>query len=88
MATPRETKEAKSLRLIGEQRVRFTHLGAASCVALVRGESGDYVTRLAGKWECTCAHGSNSSRLCSHILAARTIYRAVVSALGGQHGTQ
>lgn len=83
MATGRETKEQKSLRLIGDQRVRFTRLDASGCTAEVRGDGGDYLTRLAGKWECSCQHGQNSSALCSHALAVRTIYRAVVSALGG-----
>lgn len=79
----RETKEQKAARLIAEQRVRFTRLAADGCAAEVRGESGDYAVRLNGRWECTCEHGSMSRNLCSHALAAETIYRAVRPALGG-----
>jgi len=81
---PRETREQKALRLIAEQRIRFSLLNATACVAIIRGDSGDYVVRLSSRWECTCEHGRHSSRLCSHMLAAQTIYRAVVSALGGK----
>ena len=81
---PRETREQKAMRLIAEQRLRFTHISATGCVVIVRGDSGDYVVRLAGRWECTCEQSNHTQTLCSHRLAARTIYRAVVAALGGK----
>jgi len=77
----RETKEDKALRLIAEQRVRFLSASPAGCVAQVAGEHGDYITKLAGRWECSCEHGANSRGYCSHSLAAQAIYRSVVPAL-------
>ena len=81
---PRDTRDQKALRLIAEQRVRVTQLAPASCVAIVRGDSADYLVRLNGRWECSCEQGKHSNSLCSHRLAVRTVYRAVVAALGGQ----
>ena len=78
----REKKDDKALRLIAEQRVRFVSLSSGRAVAAVNGESGDYQSTFDGhRWSCTCEHGANSRGLCSHALAAQTIYRAVVGAL-------
>lgn len=79
----RETKEQKAVRLIADQRVRFSQLSTDGCRAIVRGDTGDYVTTLAGRWQCTCQHSLHSAAMCSHIMAVSTIYRAVVAALGG-----
>jgi len=73
----RETKESKAVRLIAEQRVRFSSVSPVGCVATVNGDSGDYTTTLSGRWSCTCEHGARSQSKCSHVLAVETIYRAV-----------
>jgi len=77
----RETKEAKAVRLVAEQRVRFTLVSVGRAVATVNGASGDYSVTFDGhRWSCACDHGANSRGLCSHALAAQTIFRAVVGA--------
>jgi hypothetical protein len=78
---PRETKESKAVRLIAEQRVRFSSVSPVGCIATVHGDSGDYTTSLKGYWQCTCEHGAMSRSKCSHVLAVEAIYRAVRPAL-------
>ncbi len=76
---PRETKEAKAVRLLYDQRVRFEELSPASCLVRVHGETDDYnVEQQGGRWQCSCVNGSSR---CSHILAVQTVYRAVIPAL-------
>lgn len=74
----REGRDTKALRLLQEQRVRFVQLAADSAVVAVRGDSADYLcTYTAGRWQCPCAaYGT-----CSHIAAARMVYRAVAPSL-------
>lgn len=84
----RETAAQKALRLIADGRVRFTCVTPDACAAVVEGDTLDaygerprYDTRLAGRWECSCAHGVSSRGLCSHAMAARLIYGAIRPAL-------
>ena len=77
----RETKDAKALRLIAEHRVKVHEVTLLGCVAEVAGDGDDYVVKLDGRWQCTCANGCCYKGLCSHATAVSTIYRAVLPAL-------
>ena len=74
---PRETRQDKAVRLLSTERVRLTALGPESCRAEVRGDTADYTVSLNGRWRCDCAAVGE----CSHIIAARMVYRAVRPAL-------
>lgn len=79
---PRENREAKALRLIAAQRVRYAHLAADSALVVVEGDTDSYrLTYLRGRWSCPC----ECQTTCSHVIAARTIYRSVAPALTGGH---
>ena len=76
---PRETAEDKAIRLLAGQRIRFSAVSPVSAAAEVRGETGDYMVTMAhGRWECDCPATGHQ---CSHIRAARHVYRAVAPAL-------
>ena len=78
---PKETAWQKAVRIILAQGVRFVTLGREVAFAKVCGDHGDYeVWRVdGGRWSCTCVHLGHN---CSHIIAAETVHRSVLPALG------
>lgn len=78
----RPNRNDKALRLIAGQAVRFHRLGVGAAAADVAGDSGDYhVIWNASGWGCDC-EAAGHGRECSHIIAARIVYRSVRPALG------
>jgi hypothetical protein len=72
---PRETKDQKAVRFITQERVRFSRLTPTAATGTVRGDTEDYESGMErGSWFCACVNGSAQ---CSHLIAARMIYRAI-----------
>jgi hypothetical protein len=73
----RESAADKAVRLIAEHRIRVVKANERGIALEVTGDSGDYrVLRYTDgggvREECTCA---SPSRNCSHIIAARLLWR-------------
>lgn len=67
---PRETVDAKSIRLLAERRVRIVSITTTAVKAVVRGSDTEWrVLGFASGWSCTCpARG-----VCSHITAVQRV---------------
>ena len=76
---PRETVAEKAVRFISQERVRFQVLTPEYALATVHGDTNDYETGYKRRrWYCSCMNATES---CSHIRAARMIFRAIIGAI-------
>jgi len=73
----RVTKHNKALRLISERRVRIVKADSSGIWALVRGDHGEYQTKLFMENgilqdSCTCAYPAKA--YCSHLEALSLVW--------------